>query len=88
MVRFLLLKGGKTRPWIGNRSWRKVMELDRLVRRIRSEFLEMPGLRLTTSQAARLWGLEEALCNQVISALIGSAFLRRTSSGTISRADA
>ena len=64
------------------------MELDRLVRRVRSEFLEMPGLRLTMSQAVRLWGLEEALCDQVISALIGCAFLRRTSAGTISRADA
>ena len=29
-----------------------------LLRRIRSEFIEMPGLRLTPAQAARLWGME------------------------------
>ena len=27
------------------------------VRRIRAEFLEMPGLRLTAPQAARLWSV-------------------------------
>jgi len=29
-----------------------------VLHRIRSEFLEMPGLRLTPAQAARLWGME------------------------------
>ena len=34
------------------------MELERMVYRIREEFREMPGLRLTPAQATRLWGLE------------------------------
>ncbi len=64
------------------------MELETLVRRVRSEFLEMPGLHLTFPQAQRLWGMERELCERVIHALIGDAFLRRTSSGVIMRADA
>ena len=30
-----------------------------VVRRVRGEFLEMPGLRLTAQQARRLWRLDE-----------------------------
>jgi hypothetical protein len=30
------------------------MELDRIVHRVREEFREMPGLRLTPAQATRL----------------------------------
>jgi len=33
-----------------------------LVTRIQMEFLEMPGLRLTSPQARRLWNLDEASC--------------------------
>jgi hypothetical protein len=55
--------------------------------RVRSEFLEMPGLRLTTRQAARLWGLEPSTCEHVIDVLVQSAFLRRTPGGMVSRID-
>ena len=34
--------------------------IQEVVRRIRGEFLEMPGLRLTLDQARRLWRLEDA----------------------------
>jgi hypothetical protein len=61
------------------------MELETLVRRVRSEFLEMPGLRLTLAQAQRLWGLERELCERVVSALVGDAFLRHSANGTIIR---
>ena len=64
------------------------MEIETLVRRIRSEFMEMPGLTLTFAQATRLWGLERELCERVITALVGTAFLRRTPAGAITRADA
>ena len=37
------------------------MELEAIVRRIREEFREMPGLRLTLAQATRLWGLEHGI---------------------------
>ncbi len=51
------------------------------VRRIYSEYLEMPGLRLTSAQAQRLWGLEADTCANVLVVLIESRFLRRTDSG-------
>jgi len=38
------------------------MENYSLVDRIRSEFIEMPGLRLTPAQAAKLWGVDDASC--------------------------
>ena len=50
------------------------MDFDDLVWRVRGEFLEMPGLTLTFAEAERLWGLEQDICRQVISVLIGSAF--------------
>ena len=37
-----------------------------LLRRIRSEFLEMPGLRLSREQAQRLWALDAATCDRVL----------------------
>jgi hypothetical protein len=38
--------------------------------RIRAEFKEMPGLNLTLQQASRLFGLEPAVCEQVLGALV------------------
>lgn len=61
------------------------MEQDRLIERIRSEFLEMPDLRLTPAQAARLWGVDEDSCQRVIATLVRSAFLRWTPSGMVVR---
>ena len=34
-----------------------------LLMRIRAEYLEMPGLRLTTVQARRLWGRDDVTCD-------------------------
>jgi hypothetical protein len=50
---------------------------ERLLHRIRSEFLEMPGLSLTRSQAGRLWGLDEHTCVAVLEHLVELKFLRR-----------
>ena len=63
------------------------MELHALVTRVRAEFLEMPGLRLTMSQATRLWGLEQSLCESVVDTLVQSSFLRRGAGGTFARTD-
>ena len=54
---------------------------DRLTRRVRAEFLEMPGLCLTFDQAQRLWSLEPLTCASLLNALIDSGFLRRTARG-------
>ena len=37
-----------------------------VLQRIRAEYLEMPGLRLTQEQAGRLCGVERALCQVVL----------------------
>jgi len=56
-----------------------------IVARVRGEFLEMPGLQLTVPQAARLWGLEQRACRDLIEALVAAAFLRWTPRGTVVR---
>jgi hypothetical protein len=62
------------------------MDFETMVRRVRTEFLEMPGLRLTFAQAMRLWSLSEGDCQRVIDALIGICFLQKTSTGEVVRA--
>jgi hypothetical protein len=44
-----------------------------LLTRIRGEYLEMPGLRLTLEQAQRLCGAERMLCRMVLDARVGMA---------------
>ena len=58
-----------------------------LVRRIRGEFMEMPGLRLTVQQARRLWRLDETVCDMVLSTLVDSHFLAITPDGMFVRQD-
>ena len=58
-----------------------------VVRRIRGEFLEMPGLRLTAEQARRLWRLDETACEEVLGALVDARFLARTRDGAFIRDD-
>jgi len=53
----------------------------RLLDIVRGEFLEMPGLRLTKKQAQRLWALDVATCDALLSTLESSRFLRRTRDG-------
>ena len=62
------------------------MELERIVYRVREEFKEMPGLRLTPAQATRLWGLESEACRKVIDTLVAADFLRWTDAGSVTRA--
>ena len=60
---------------------------EEMLRRVRGEFLEMPGLRLTPEQARRLWRLDESSCEQVLGALVDSRFLARTRDGAFVRQD-
>lgn len=53
--------------------------------RIRAEYLEMPGLRLTLAQAQRLCGVEPAVCQQVFDALVEERFLSMRPNGTYAR---
>jgi hypothetical protein len=60
---------------------------DDLVRRVRGEYLEMPGLALTLGQAQRLWNLQRAECARLLGDLVDAGFLACTSLGTFVRAD-
>jgi hypothetical protein len=55
---------------------------------IRSEFLEMPGLRLSERQAQRFWGLEPAICLSLLRTLVSERFLRCDPDGLYTRFDA
>lgn len=61
--------------------------LSELLGRIRGEYLEMPGLKLTLSQAQRLWGLDRKLCEAALVKLEEGRFLRRTLGGAFVRAE-
>lgn len=50
-----------------------------LLQRVRSEFTEMPGLRLRVEQAQRLWSLDRASCELLLTALADAKFLTRYS---------
>jgi len=52
-----------------------------LTDRIRAEFTEWPGLKITKAQACRLWHSDESACDAALAALIEEGFLRRTASG-------
>ena len=49
--------------------------------RIRGEYLEMPGLKLTVPQAARLWHLDQPSIEQLLNVLVADGVLRRTAAG-------
>jgi hypothetical protein len=56
-----------------------------LLARIRGEYLEMPGLRLTPVQARRLWGMDVTACQLLLEDLVSSRFLKRTEDGAYQR---
>ena len=55
--------------------------LDALVARVRGEYCEMPGLRLTISQACRLWQVEMSTCERMLEQLVCKGFLYKTDDG-------
>jgi hypothetical protein len=61
------------------------MPMNTLFRRIRAEYLEMPGLRLTLEQAQRLCGVERTLCKTLLDALVDARFLCVKSDGAYAR---
>ena len=50
--------------------------IDIVQERVRGEYREMPGLRLTVAQAARLFNLEPAQCGKVLDTLVTKGALR------------
>ena len=53
-----------------------------LVVRVRGEFREMPGLRLTPAQAQRLWSVDPSTCETVLNALVEANVLSPRPDGT------
>ena len=56
------------------------------LRRAEAEFREMPGLQLTETQAARLWGSDALVCRAVLYRLVETRFLVRIRRETYARA--
>ena len=65
---------GKAYPVVATSA---AMELLKLTQRIREEFQETPGLRLSIDEGARFWGLDETVCELVLSELAADGFLAR-----------
>jgi hypothetical protein len=53
--------------------------------RIRAEYLEMPGMRLTPEQVRRLSGVEMAVCRRILDDLVRAKFLRARADGSYIR---
>jgi DNA-binding GntR family transcriptional regulator len=64
----------------------KTVAEDALLRRIRGEYREMPGMRLTEEQAMRLWGLDRRTCREALDSLVTARFLARDHSGRFIKA--
>jgi hypothetical protein len=56
-----------------------------LTDRVRAEFLEMPGLRLTAEQVQRLCGIERTVCELLLDSLVKANFLCRRPDGHYTR---
>jgi hypothetical protein len=59
--------------------------MQQTLERLRAEFLEMPGLRLTIIQVHRLCGVELPLCSAVLDALVREDFLCVKPDGSYAR---
>ena len=57
------------------------MQVDPLLARIRGEYREMPGLRLTVDQACRLWHMESGTCQGLLDELVREQTLYRRADG-------
>ena len=62
-----------------------VRTLDTVIERLRAEFMEMPGLRLTSEQVQRLCGVERMVCQRVLDTLVDAKFLSRKPDGAYAR---
>lgn len=56
-----------------------------LLDRLRAEYREMPGMRLTRAQVQRLCGIEAATCQQMLDALVAAKFLCVNADGAYAR---
>ena len=67
--------GHRSTPAASSAAFRQVLN------RIRAEYLEMPGMRLTLDQVLRLCGVDRTLCQRVLDELVRRRFLVVTPGG-------
>ncbi len=60
-------------------------DYQQVLKRIRAEYLEMPGMRLKIQQVQRLCGLDHSTCIRVLDSLVETKFLCVKSDGTYAR---
>jgi hypothetical protein len=60
-------------------------QVEQLIALIRMEYLEMPDLKLTLRQAARLWDTAPEPCEAALDVLVLTGFLARTKDGAFLR---
>ena len=58
-----------------------------LLYRVRSEFSDMPGLRLTREQASKLWAQRLDICERILQKLEEEGVLKRGRNGAYCRSD-
>ena len=59
---------------------RNAARRDALVRRIRAEFDDMPGMALSLKQAGRFLGVDDKACGRILAGLTRDGALRRNAS--------
>jgi hypothetical protein len=63
----------------------RTFNLSALILRIQSEYLGTPGLRLTTLQAARYFGVDRKTCNAVLATLAEAGVIGQAADGAYVR---
>ena len=56
-----------------------------VLNRVRSEYIEMPGLTLKSEQVQRLCGIDHTVCKVVLDALVDAGFLTLRNDGSYLR---
>jgi hypothetical protein len=59
--------------------------IDDVLVRLRAEFVEMPGLQLTSAQVQRLCGIESTVCHLALTSLVDAKFLCVKGDGSYAR---
>jgi Fic family protein len=55
--------------------------LDEWLRLVRAEYEELPDLHLTRAEVERLWGLDATTAEAILSTLVSTGVLRKTTRG-------
>ena len=64
---------------------RRPSSLPELLQRVRAEYEETSGLRLTAAQAERFFGIERVMCVEILDTLLTEHFLIRNRDGLLVR---